>query len=173
MEVIRKFIDANSLMSIMALPEAFRNRKLEVIVLPTDEESAIQQKPDVAGIVQSLVGAIPHTDMTLSELRDERLGKYEAAIDTNVVLDVLLRREPFFRAAAEVLNLTQRDEVREYVSASAITDIYYIANKQMKDRDAVRDLLKRLLMVVSVAAVSEREIQNALNLAWGDFEDSV
>lgn len=79
MEVIRKFIDANSLMSIMALPEAFRNRKLEVIVLPTDEESAIQQKPDVAGIVQSLVGAIPHTDMTLSELRDERLGKYEAA----------------------------------------------------------------------------------------------
>ena len=94
-------------------------------------------------------------------------------INTNVVLDVLLRREPFFRTAAEVLSLTQRDEVREYVSASAITDIYYIANKQMKDRDAVRDLLKRLLMIVSVAAVSEREIQNALNLAWGDFEDSV
>ena len=43
----------------------------------------------------------------------------------------------------------------------------------MKDCDAVRDLLKRLLMVVSVVAVSEREIQNALNLAWGDFEDSV
>ena len=94
-------------------------------------------------------------------------------IDTNVVLDVLLRREPFFRTAAEVLNLTQLDEVREYVSASAITDIYYIANKQMKDRDAVRDLLKRLLMIVSVAAVSEWEIQNALNLTWGDFEDSV
>ena len=73
MEVIRKFIDANSLMSIMALPEAFRNRKLEIIVLPTEEETTTQQKPDVAGIVQSLV------DMTLSELRDERLGKYEAA----------------------------------------------------------------------------------------------
>ena len=100
-------------------------------------------------------------------------GNMKLLIDTNVVLDVLLRREPFSKTAAEVLNLTQRDEVREYVSASAITDIYYIANKQMKDRDAVRDLLKRLLMVVSVAAVSEREIQNALNLAWGDFEDSV
>ena len=94
-------------------------------------------------------------------------------IDTNVVLDVLLQREPFCRTATAVLNLTQRDDVREYVSASAITDIYYIANKQMKDRNAVRDLLKRLLMVISVAAVSEREIQNALNLAWGDFEDSV
>ena len=100
-------------------------------------------------------------------------GNMKLLIDTNVVLDVLLRREPFSKTAAEVLNLTQRDDVREYVSASAITDIYYIANKQMKDRDAVRDLLKRLLMVVSVAAVSEWEIQNALNLAWGDFEDSV
>ena len=79
MEVIRKFIDANSLMSVMALPEAFRNRKLEVIVLPTEEEAVTQQKTDVPSIVQSLVGAIPHTDMTLSELRDERLGKYEAA----------------------------------------------------------------------------------------------
>ena len=79
MEVIRKFIDANSLMSIMALPEAFRNRKLEIIVLPTDEETTTRQKADVPSIVQSLVGAIPHTDMTLSELRDERLGKYEAA----------------------------------------------------------------------------------------------
>lgn len=94
-------------------------------------------------------------------------------IDTNVVLDVLLRREPFFRTAAEVLNLAQRDDVREYVSASAITDIYYIANKQLKDRAAVRDLLGRLLKIVSVAAVSEQEIRNALNLTWADFEDSV
>lgn len=94
-------------------------------------------------------------------------------IDTNVVLDVLLRREPFSETAAEVLNLTQRDDVREYVSASAITDIYYIANKQLKDRTAVRDLLERLLKIVSVAAVSEQEIRNALNLTWADFEDSV
>ena len=77
MEVIRKFIDANSLMSVIALPEAFRNRKLEVIVLPIEEEAVTQQKTDVPSIVQSLVGAIPHTDITLSELRDERLEKYE------------------------------------------------------------------------------------------------
>lgn len=79
MEVIRKFIDANSLMSIMALPEAFRNRKLEVIVIPTEEDTPAQRKVNVPGVVQSLVGAIPHTDLALSELRDERLGKYETA----------------------------------------------------------------------------------------------
>lgn len=62
MEVIRKFIDASSLMSIMALPETFRNRKLEIIILPTDEDTSVQQKADLTGIVQSLLGAIPYTD---------------------------------------------------------------------------------------------------------------
>ena len=38
MEVIRQFIDANGLMSIMNLPETFRNQKLEVIVPPADEQ---------------------------------------------------------------------------------------------------------------------------------------
>ena len=79
MEVIRKFVDANSLMSILALPEAFRNRKLEIIVLPAGEDAPARRDGDVADIVRSLVGAVPRTDLTLSDLRDERLRKYEAA----------------------------------------------------------------------------------------------
>ena len=79
MEVIRKFIDANSLMSIMNLPEAFRNQKLEVIVLPADEQVSQGQTKDIQNIIQSLVGSIPHTDLSLNELRDERLKIYEAA----------------------------------------------------------------------------------------------
>jgi len=94
-------------------------------------------------------------------------------IDTNVVLDVLLKRTPFYTAAANVLELTQQDGVREYISASAVTDIYYIAYRQIRDKTAVRELLKRLLQVVSVAAVSAHEITNALELIWNDFEDSV
>lgn len=94
-------------------------------------------------------------------------------IDTNVILDVLLKRDPFYKDASEVLNLIQRDGIREYISASAVTDIYYIARKYLKSRSAVVDLMKRLLKIVSIAAVSEREIFNALELDWSDFEDSV
>ena len=81
MEVIRKFIDANSLMSIMTLPEAFRNQKLEIIVLPTDEpeQTSEEQTKDIQTIVQSLVGSIPHPNLSLNALRDERLKKYEVA----------------------------------------------------------------------------------------------
>ena len=94
-------------------------------------------------------------------------------IDTNIVLDVLLKREPFYQDAVKVMNLAQYDDVREYVSASAVTDIYYIAYKQIKDRKMVLELIKRLLMVVDVAAVSEQEIRNALETEWKDFEDAV
>ena len=94
-------------------------------------------------------------------------------IDTNVVLDLLLKREPFYQEAAEVLKLAQRDGIQEYVSASAITDIYYIAHKMLRDSAAVRALLQKLLMVVSVAAVSQREIFHALELAWGEMDGLV
>jgi len=77
-EVIRKFVDAERLMSIMTLPEAFKNRKLEVIVLPADEQIPAGQTKDIQSVVQSLIGAIPYTSLSLKELREERLGKYEA-----------------------------------------------------------------------------------------------
>ena len=97
----------------------------------------------------------------------------ELLIDTNIVLDVLLKREPFYQDAVKVMNLAQYDDVQEYVSASAVTDIYYIAYRQIKDRKQVLELIKRLLMVVAVAAVSEQEIRNALKTEWKDFEDAV
>lgn len=94
-------------------------------------------------------------------------------IDTNVVLDVLLDREPFCNEAAKVLNLSDRAEVKEYISASAITDIYYIAYRQLRDKTIVRNMIKTLLSIVSIACVTEREIVEALELEWADFEDSV
>ena len=78
MEVIREFIDASSLMTVMALPEAFQNRKLEVIVLPVEDPVPVQRNADIMGTIQSLVGAVPYTDQSLEALRAERLEKYEA-----------------------------------------------------------------------------------------------
>ena len=94
-------------------------------------------------------------------------------VDTNIVLDVMLKREPFYKSSLEILGLTKRDDVEEYVPASAITDIYYLAYRQLRDKEVVKKLMKKLLTVVSVASVSEQEIENALSLEWNDFEDSV
>ena len=59
-------------------------------------------------------------------------------IDTNIILDVLLKREPFYNDGVKVLNLAKEDSVNLYVSASAITDIYYIANQTLIDKAKVK-----------------------------------
>lgn len=94
-------------------------------------------------------------------------------VDTNVILDVLLKREPFYHDGAKVLNLSSKGNVDLFVSASAVTDIYYIANQTIKNRSEIKNLLSRLLKVVSIASVSEDMIKRALELPWKDFEDSV
>lgn len=77
-EVVRKYIDADRLMTVMKLPETFRNRRLEVIVLPTEETAETQKTAsDIEKAMEELTGAVPYTDMSLFELREERLQKYE------------------------------------------------------------------------------------------------
>ncbi|GHU67766.1 twitching motility protein PilT [Spirochaetia bacterium] len=93
-------------------------------------------------------------------------------IDTNVALDALLERQPFYAAAAKVLGLSTLG-VRIFVSASAITDIYYISRRQTGSKKTAMELLKNLLLYVDAATVSDAEIRRAIALDWGDFEDAV
>ena len=94
-------------------------------------------------------------------------------IDTNVVLDILLRREPYYENAAKIAVLSEKDYISCYVSASAVTDIYYIAHKELKSKDTAITLLENLLKTFRIAAVSEASIHEALDLRWSDFEDCV
>jgi predicted nucleic acid-binding protein len=95
-----------------------------------------------------------------------------ALIDSNVLLDVFLNRPPFVREAVELLVRAEHD-FRAYVSASAVTDIYYIARKAIKDSGIVQSMLRNLLDVVQVAGVSKRDIFAALDSGCPDFEDAV
>jgi predicted nucleic acid-binding protein len=94
-------------------------------------------------------------------------------IDTNVVLDILLRREPYYLDAARVSVLSENGHIHGYISASAVTDIFYIARKETKSRDAAFALVSDILKTTRVAAVAESDIFEALKLKWDDFEDSV
>lgn len=94
-------------------------------------------------------------------------------IDTNIILDVLLKRKPFYNDSVEVLNLSGQKDINLYVTASSITDIYYIAYQTLRNKEEVREMLVKLLKIVLIAGVSGEEIRNALELTWKDFEDSV
>ena len=94
-------------------------------------------------------------------------------IDTNVILDVLLQREPFCNSAEKILSLPKESGIEKYFSASAVTDVYYIAYRQIKNREVVRTLLGKVLKTVKIATVTSKDIHKAFDLNWKDFEDSV
>ena len=94
-------------------------------------------------------------------------------IDTNIVLDVLLKREPFYKTSYKVFELSDKNNIYEYISATSLTDIYYIANRQLHNKSMVIELITNLLKIVHIAGVNEQEIVKALNLGWKDFEDAV
>ena len=69
--------------------------------------------------------------------------------------------------------LSEKGYICSYVSASAVTDIFYVAKKELKNKDTVLGLLKNVLKTTNVATVTENSIHEALDLEWEDFEDSV
>ncbi|MDR0815140.1 MAG: PIN domain-containing protein [Bacteroidales bacterium] len=93
-------------------------------------------------------------------------------IDTNITLDILLKREPFCREAERIIGLTQGG-VGVFLSASSVTDVYYIARETLGDKGSAMALLESLLCTVGVASVSGGEIHRAIALDWNDFEDAV
>jgi len=74
-------------------------------------------------------------------------------IDTNVVLDHLVKREPFYENAERIRLLSERGFINSYISASAVTDIYYIANKELNDKEKVVSLLEDLLKTTNTGQV--------------------
>ena len=94
------------------------------------------------------------------------------AFDTNVVLDLLLDREPWSLAAARLFSRVEGGELEGYVCATTITTIHYLATKAVGSKQAREEILK-LLTLCAVAPVDQRVLQRAVELDFSDFEDAV
>jgi len=93
-------------------------------------------------------------------------------LDTNIVLDVLARREPWLHDSAAVLSLLESDRVEGVVAAHTITTLHYLCAKALGREQATLALLD-LLKLVSVAPLDQDTILKAIALGWRDFEDSI
>lgn len=93
-------------------------------------------------------------------------------LDLNILLDVLQRREPFYAASAAVLTLAQGKEIRAFLSAHAISNLYFIIRKASGRYEAEK-ALERALAQIEIASIGEREIRRAKELDLDDFEDAL
>jgi predicted nucleic acid-binding protein len=97
----------------------------------------------------------------------------KALIDTNVVLDVLLGREPFYASSLAIMRMIEEGKLTGYVSSFAITDIFYFVQKKFKETELVYNKIEKLSHVFVFAAITESTVKTALALRWKDFEDAV
>ncbi len=93
-------------------------------------------------------------------------------LDTNVILDVLLERPPFNADADLVWQATYQGQIAAHVTATTLTDIFYVARKQVgvaRALKAVEDCLDNL----EVCEVNRQTLASALSFAGSDFEDNL
>jgi predicted nucleic acid-binding protein len=92
--------------------------------------------------------------------------------DTNVVLDVLLDRQPHVEASAAAWAAVEAGSAEGMLAAHAVTTIHYLVRKEMGNAKASR-VVSAILKIFGVAAVDGAVIQEALQLSFSDFEDAV
>lgn len=92
--------------------------------------------------------------------------------DTNVVLDLLLAREPHLEPAIRLFSLVDRGAIDGVLCATTLTTIHYIASRTVGPEDVARHL-GELLDMFEVAAVDANVLRDAIALPFADFEDAV
>ncbi len=92
-------------------------------------------------------------------------------VDTNIIIDVLLEREPFIDDSYKLLSLCEEHKVDGFISASSITDIYYLVRKYSHSNELAYNAVGKILEIVKICSVTNSEVITAFQKKAKDFED--
>ncbi len=93
-------------------------------------------------------------------------------LDTNVLLDVIGDRKPFYEAAARIWTLVESEALEGCISAISFNNIYYIVRKA-GDKAAADKALRALRDLFTVIPLDLRLINQSMDAPIDDFEDAV
>jgi predicted nucleic acid-binding protein len=93
-------------------------------------------------------------------------------IDTDVVIDVAMRREPHFDASAELLSAVEQGRATAFMAWHSLSNIHYILHPKSGSR-ATTEFLRDLLLFIDVARTSTASAAYATGLPMRDFEDAL
>ncbi len=94
-------------------------------------------------------------------------------IDTNIVLDFLLQREPFFQDAEQLFQAIDVGKVVGYVTATTLTDIFYIARRHTRSVEQARQAVSETLTAMAICPINRAVLESAFKSGLADFEDAV
>ena len=94
-------------------------------------------------------------------------------IDTNIILDAMMIREPWAESAQDIILAIAEEKAEGYITASSVTDIYYLLRKHLKDKEQTKKAIIGLLSIVNVLDVNGIDNEKAFDLPLSDYEDAV
>ena len=94
-------------------------------------------------------------------------------IDSNIVLDFLLQREPFFQDAELLVQAIDSGRVVGYVTATTLTDIFHIARRHTRNIARARQAVSETLTTMAICSVNRAVLEAAIGSGLADFEDAV
>jgi predicted nucleic acid-binding protein len=106
-------------------------------------------------------------------MADREISKMKVLVDTNVVIDVLLKQTHFYKDSFAVFKLSDSGHICGVVAAISMTNAFFILRKAGKSSVEVYQDLDDISNIFKVAPLTESTIANALALRWKDFEDAV
>ena len=93
-------------------------------------------------------------------------------LDTNVVIDLLGEREPFYDSAAKIATLADKGKANLIVSALSYSTVFYLLSK-FEDNDIVKEKLRKFKVIAETSDLTDRIIDKGLSSKFSDFEDAL
>lgn len=93
-------------------------------------------------------------------------------LDTNVVIDLLGEREPFYQNAAQIATLADKGKIQLVVSALTYSTAYYVLSKFEKQK-VVMEKLQKFKVIAETSDLTDKIIDKALTSGFSDFEDAL
>ena len=93
-------------------------------------------------------------------------------LDTNIILDLLGYRMPFYTEAAQLFSMADKKKVKLSISSLCIADAHYILSRQNPETE-VRQILRKFKVLVNVLPLDDKITDLALNSDFRDFEDAI
>ena len=98
--------------------------------------------------------------------------KEKLFIDTDIILDLAFKREPYFPYSQKIISLIENNYFDGYTSALVIANCYYIISNNADKKTAIKTISK-LRSILSVLPFTDKEIGQSINSDVKDFEDGV
>jgi len=93
-------------------------------------------------------------------------------IDSDVILDSLLNRQPFSSDSSKVLTLCESKNFQGFVTGIIIANIYYLLKKEHSSQ-RILEAIKQLLTFLDVLVIDKNTILQSIEWEFGDFEDAL